>query len=105
MSSEISDASGAHLRKEAVVTSRTTQICVHFSFPFLLPGFEAPLPAGEYRVDYDEETIESAFRLAWRRVGGFVHLPAIGAAGSFHQMVPVEPAHLAAALEKDRQLS
>lgn len=86
------------------MTSRTTQISVHFSSPFLLPGFEAPLPAREYRGDYDEETIESAFRLAWRRVGGFVHLPAIGTAGFLYQRVPVEPAHLAAALEKDQQL-
>jgi hypothetical protein len=92
------------LRKEAALTNRTTQISVRFSFPFLLPGFEAPLPAGEYRVDYDEESIESAFRLAWRRVGSFIHLPAIGIAGSLHQMVPVEPAYLAAALEKDQQL-
>lgn len=86
------------------MTSRTTQISVHFLSPFLLPGFEAPLPAGECPVDYDEESIESAFRLAWRRVGGFVHLPAIGAAGSLRQMVPVEPAHLAAALENHQQL-
>jgi len=86
------------------VTNRTTQISVHFSHPFLLPGFEAPLPAGEYRVDYDEETIESTSRLAWRRVGGFIHLPALGMPGSLHQMVPIEPAYLATALEKDRQL-
>lgn len=86
------------------MTSRTTQNSVRFSHPFLLPGFEAPLPAGEYRVDYDEETIESTSRLAWRRVGGFIHLPAIGMPGSVHQMVRIEPAYLATALERDQQL-
>lgn len=87
------------------MTNRTTHISIRFSSPFLLPGFEAPLPAGDYRVDYDEESLESASRLAWRRVGGFIHLPAIGTAGSLYQMVPIEPAYLTAALEKDRQLS
>ncbi|RYF25594.1 MAG: hypothetical protein EOO23_08920 [Comamonadaceae bacterium] len=86
------------------MTNRTTQVSVHFSRPFSLPGFEAPLPAGEYRVDYDEESIESTSRLAWRRVGGFIHLPAIETPGSLHQMVPIEPAYLAAALEKDQRL-
>ena len=45
---------------------------------FLLPGFDAPQPAGDYRVDQDEELIEAFSRLAWRRVGAFIHLPAIG---------------------------
>lgn len=86
------------------MTNRTTQISVRFSSPFPLPGFETLLPAGEYRVDHDEEAIESASRLAWRRVGSFIHLPAIGTAGSLYQMVPIEPAYLAAVLEKDQQL-
>ncbi|CAD5273521.1 conserved hypothetical protein [Bosea sp. 62] len=86
------------------MTNRTTQISVHFSRPFLLPDFEAPLPAGEYRVDYDEVSIESTSRLAWRRVGGFINLPAIGLPESLQQMVPIEPAYLAAALEKDQRL-
>jgi hypothetical protein len=85
------------------VTTRTTQVSVQFSAPFLLPGFEAPLPAGIYRVDYDEESVESAFRLAWRRVGGFIYLPAVGTNMSTAQMVPIEPADLQAAQEKDRQ--
>ncbi len=83
------------------MTSRTTQITVRFSSPFLLPGFE-PQPAGAYRVDYDEESIDSNSRLAWLRVGAFVHLPAIGMQGSLQQLVPIEPAKLDALLEQDR---
>jgi hypothetical protein len=57
------------------MTSRTTQTVVHFSSDFRLPGFDAPQPAGDYRVDHDEELVEGASRFAWRRVGRF-HPPA-----------------------------
>ena len=40
------------------MTTRTTQTIVRFSSAFLLPGFDAPQPAGEYRVDQDEESID-----------------------------------------------
>ncbi|HEY0121693.1 MAG TPA: hypothetical protein VGC14_08020 [Rhizobium sp.] len=85
------------------MTNRTTQTVVRFSFPFLLPGFDAPQPAGEYRVDHDEEAIEGISRLAWRRVGAFIHLPAIAMPGSRQQMVPINPADLEIALKKDHK--
>ena len=87
------------------MTNRTTQTLARFSSPFLLPGFDAPQPAGDYRVDQDEELIETFSRLAWRRVGAFVHLPAIGMNGQTQQMVPVTLADLDAALEKDHEQS
>ncbi len=85
------------------MTTRTTQTVVRFSSPFELPGFDAPQPAGDYRVDHDDELIEVFSRLAWRRVGAFVHLPAIGMNAHTHQMVPIGQADLDAALEKDQQ--
>ncbi|MFC7397976.1 hypothetical protein ACFQU1_12320 [Chelatococcus sp. GCM10030263] len=85
------------------MTSRTTQTVACFSHPFLLPGFDGPQPTGNYRVDYDEESIDSASRLVWRRVGAFIFLPAIGARGTMQQMVPINLADLDAALEKDQQ--
>ena len=81
---------------------RTTQTVVHFSFPFLLPGFEEPQPAGDYRVDHDEEVIEGISRLAWRSVGAFIHLPAIAAQGTSRQMVPMSQTDLEALIEKDQ---
>ena len=84
------------------MTTRTTQTLVQFSSPFLLPGFDAPQPAGDYRVDQDEELIETFSCLAWRRVSAFVHLPAIGMKGQIQQMVPVTLADLDSVLEKDR---
>jgi len=87
------------------MTTRTTQTIVRFFASFMLPGFEVAQPAGDYRVDQDEELLEVSSRLAWRRVGAFVHLPAIGIDGQTHQMAPIDPADLDAALEKDHQLS
>lgn len=83
------------------MTTRTTQTTVRFSSDFLLPGFDGPQPAGDYRVDHDEELIDGVSMLAWRRVASFIHLPGIGMAGTTRQMVPVNPADLDAALEKD----
>jgi hypothetical protein len=85
------------------MASRTTQTVVHFSAPFRLPDFDTVQPAGDYRVDHDEETIDGASWLAWRHVGAFIHLPAIGMRGRTQQMVPINPADLDAALEKDKQ--
>jgi hypothetical protein len=68
---------------------------------FSLPNFDAPQPAGEYLVNIDEELIEVAPRLEWRRVATFIHLRAISAEESTRQMVPIIPADLDAALEKD----
>lgn len=81
------------------------QAVVRSSSAVLLPGFDAPQPAGEYRADHDEESVKGVSRLAWRRVGAFIHLPAIGIQGSTQQMAPINPADLDAVLEKDHQQS
>lgn len=87
----------------ATMASRTTQTVVHFSAPFRLPEFDTLQPAGDYHVDHDEEAIEGASWPGWQRVTSFIHLPGIGVRGSTQQMVPINPADLDAALEKDRQ--
>ncbi|MCT7376955.1 hypothetical protein [Chelativorans salis] len=87
------------------MTTRTTQTVVRFSSAFPLPGIDALQPAGKYRVDHDEELIEGISRLAWRRVGAFIHLPAIAVRSSMQQMVPIDPADLEAALQKDLEQS
>jgi hypothetical protein len=85
--------------------SRTTRKTVRFLSAFSLPGFETPLPPGQYLVDQDEEPIESGSSLAWRRVATFIRLPAISAKGLTQQMVPIDPAFLEAALEQDQKQS
>lgn len=84
------------------MTNRTTHTVVQFKSAFVLPGFDKPQPAGDYAVDSDEELIDAASRLVWRRTSTFIHLPAISAPASKQQMVPVDPADLDAALEHDR---
>jgi hypothetical protein len=54
------------LLRRFAMTSRTTQPV--FSSPFVLPGLDTSQPAGDYRVDLDEEAIDGLSRLAWRRV-------------------------------------
>jgi hypothetical protein len=81
---------------------RTTTNVVRFDHPFLLPGFDLPQPAGEYRVDVDEERMEGNLGHAWRAIGGFIHLPAIGVPTSMLQMVPIETGDIEVALQKDR---
>ena len=59
------------------MASRTTQTVVSFSSAFRLPGFDGQQPAGSYRVDSDEESIEGSStclgsacerrRTRWRR--------------------------------------
>ncbi|MGB3502879.1 MAG: hypothetical protein WBA44_14740 [Mesorhizobium sp.] len=85
------------------MTTRTTQTIVRFSSSFMLPGFDAAQPAGDYRVDQDEELLDVSSRLAWRRVGAFIHLPAIGIDGQTHQMASIDPVDLDVALEKEHQ--
>lgn len=87
------------------MNDRTTQKIVRFQSAFSLPGFDAPQPPGEYLVEQDEQAIEIAHHLAWRRVATFIHLPAISRVGSTQQMVPIDSAFLDAALEQDQKQS
>jgi hypothetical protein len=87
------------------MNNRTTRKTIRFHATSSLPGFDVPLPPGEYLVDRDEEPIEAGSRLAWRRVATFIHLPAISVRGLLQQMVPIDPAFLEAALEQDRKQS
>lgn len=80
---------------------RTRRSTVRFSSEFLLYGFDAPQPPGEYQVEYDEEEIGGETFLAYRRVATFIHLPAISAGSLTRQMVPIDPNELEAALAKD----
>ena len=83
------------------MTIRTTQTTVHFASPFLLPGFDAAQPSGDYRVDHDEELVEGLSRLAWRQIGAFIHLPRIGMPTATRQMVPINSIDLQSALKRD----
>jgi len=86
------------------VTYRTTRAEVCFYSPFRLPSFADPQPAGQYRVEFDEEPIECN-GVAWRRRDGYIFLPAIGVASATESMVPISPADLDQLIEKDHENS
>lgn len=50
------------------MTERFTRTSLTFRAPFRLPGFAAPLPAGTYAVDTEEEGVEGNERIIYRRV-------------------------------------
>lgn len=83
------------------MAKRTTQVIARFSEPFELPGVDKPQPAGDYRIDHDEESVEGVSWIAWRRVGSFIHLPGIGVRSSTRQMAPIDAADLKGVIEKD----
>jgi hypothetical protein len=81
----------------------TKRSIVHFAAPFSLKGIDGTQAPGDYEVDQDEEQIEGVSWLAYRRVGTFIHLPAIGSKSRTSMMVAVDPLELDAALELDHQ--
>lgn len=84
------------------MTIRTSQTMLTFTRHFQLDGFSGFQPAGEYRVDLDEELIEGLSFIAYRRVAALLHLPAISAPQGCVQLVTMTPSELDAIVEHDR---
>jgi hypothetical protein len=84
------------------MTMRSTSKTVTFLHPFCLKGVDRGLPAGDYLVVTEEELIEGLSFPAYRRVSTVIFVPA--PSGSAVEMVTIEPADLAAALERDAGL-
>ncbi|MET0250310.1 MAG: hypothetical protein ABW164_11355 [Sphingobium sp.] len=81
------------------MTVRSTRSLVTFAAPFHLPGFDAPLPAGIYPVDTDEETIEGTGRTVFRRIATTLVVEMAGRV----EYRAVDPKDLEAALQQDRE--
>jgi hypothetical protein len=78
---------------------RTRSKTVTFHHPYWLKGVGRALPRGDYRVVTDEELNEGLSFPAYHRVSTVIFVPA--PSGSAIEMVTIEPADLAAALERD----
>jgi hypothetical protein len=85
------------------MTTRTTETIVTFRRPFTLAALEGAQPAGTYRVETDEERLDGLSFDAFLRVATMLHLPAMSATGARRQVITIDPAELAAALEADRR--
>lgn len=83
------------------MTIRTTSRIVTFTHPFLLRGLAEEQPAGSYTVETDEELLATASVAAYRRVSTLIRLPGPPASMVLGQMVDIDPAELAAALDRD----
>jgi hypothetical protein len=74
---------------------------VTFSRPFSLADVDGIQPAGTYRIQTVDVTLDNLSFLAYRRVSTTIELPAVETAGSRRQVVTIDPLELDAALKKD----
>ncbi len=72
-----------------------------FTRPFLLSGFDAPQPAGSYTVETDEELAEALSFPVHRRMATLIRLPSPSRGRHVVQTVPIDPAELELALQRD----
>ena len=79
------------------MASRTSSKQVTFHRPFWLSGFDSPQPAGTYRVDTEEEPLETLSFAAWRRLTTTMPLTRNGAT----EYIPIDPGELDRALASD----
>src|SRR3546814_2722355 len=81
------------------MTVRSTRSSVTFAAPFRLPGFDAPLPAGSYAVDTEEEAIEGNVRTVFHRIATTLVVETTGRV----EHRAVDPKDLETALRQDRE--
>jgi hypothetical protein len=77
--------------------SRTTHSHVTFLRPFRLTGMDGTAPAGRYRVDLEEERLDSLTTEVWRQTVVIVQVTSAG----ITDHVTVTPQELRAALLRD----
>jgi hypothetical protein len=80
---------------------RSSETLVTFSRPFRLASFDAPQPAGTYRLVTDEEEILGVSFPAYRRTATVLHTPAVSVVSGHRQAFPVDPEELESALKAD----
>lgn len=84
------------------MTIRVTTMTVTFNHPFFLDEIEGTLPAGAYRVETEEETLDSLSFVAYRRISTHIFVPVAASTDGRLQMCAIHPNGLAAALSKDK---
>lgn len=84
------------------MTTRVTTKTVTFRHAFSLDEIEGPLAAGTYRVETEDETLDSVSFVAYRRIATHIFVPAQKGASSGVQMWAIHPNGLAAALSRDK---
>jgi hypothetical protein len=83
------------------MSTRTTEQTVTFARPFTLSSLDGMQPAGTYRLVIDEEELPGLSFQAFQRLRTMLYLPANGLPGHLREVVIVDPAELAEAIEVD----
>ncbi len=83
------------------MTTRTSETTITFRRPFTLAGLGETLPAGDYRVECEEERIEGLSYAAYRRSATVLRLPARSGPAHLTRAMTVDPDELQAALARD----
>jgi hypothetical protein len=83
------------------MTGRTTRTSVTFSRPFSLSDLDGIQPAGTYRIQTLDVTLDSLSLLAYRRVSTTIELPSVGVARSRRHVIAIDPLELETALHRD----
>ena len=86
----------------SAMVTRTTETEITFRWPFELSEINLQLPAGTYRVEFDEEEISGLSFLAYRRSSTQLHVPAVSAISGTHQVFRIDPAEFEALMDADK---
>lgn len=87
------------------MVERLTLTSVVFAFPFVLGGVDEEHPAGVYEVETVEEQIDGLSFIAYRRLSTMIALRSGGRSMHVRQFFAIDPADLAAAIERDAKAS
>jgi hypothetical protein len=74
---------------------------VTFSRPFSLSDLDGIQPAGTYRIQTLDVTLDSLSFLAYRRVSTTIELPSVGVARSRRHVIAIDALELETALNRD----
>jgi hypothetical protein len=84
--------------------TRTVTHFVEFKRPFLLPGIGRLQPPGRYRVESDEEQIDSHTVTAFRRIATRFYAAPENSTPGVQEEVLITPEELTAALARDARV-
>jgi hypothetical protein len=79
--------------------SRTSHSYLTFRQPFRLSGMDSIAPAGRYRVDLEEERLDSLTVEVWRQTAAILQITSTG----ITEYIIVTPQELRAALSRDSE--
>ena len=84
------------------MAGRTTRRSVTFLQPFSLADIDGIQPAGTYRVQTVDVSLDNSSFHAYRRISTTIELPSVGTASSRRLVTAIDPLELEAALTRDR---